>query len=242
MAGGLKLSILRDLFSDGFDYGVPLIVEYQPHSLWYETTLTIAANALRNRIRTDYHTYMHSPVEVKTDLERLGLDTAKLEEEDLFRIVDSYSVQIGAKPYKGKASGLYTESMDVTNWKYGQRDEMGKGVDESHKRRLHIDDNTALLLQYNSEAKLLEMMRTRARPYWIALELAMINAAPTGVASSGFYGQLELLCDGIIDLKSEEKGDLMEHFIRIRKMRGRSFDSRWRKIKLLDNGEISLAD
>ena len=238
----LALPILKDLIPDGFEYGTSLIVEYEPHSIWYESSLAIVANALRSGIRTDYHAYAHSPDEIIEDLAKFGLDIPKLEDEDFFRILDSYSIQIGASPRKSKAPRHYSESLDVTNWKYDRRDELGRELDETHKRRLHIDDDASVILRYNSEAKLLDMNRTKGRPYFKALELAMIVAVPLGVASSSFYAQYELMNDGIIEFRSEEEGGRMQQLVRVRKMRGKSYDTRWRKLKLLDNGEVELSD
>jgi KaiC/GvpD/RAD55 family RecA-like ATPase len=231
-----------ELMPDGFGYGISSVAEFEPHSIWYETSLTIVAHALRNGIRTDYHALMRSPDEVREDLARFGLDVAKLEEMDTFRILDTYTVQTGGKPQRGRAPSYYTQSADVTDWKYARRDEMGKGDFESHTKRLHADDNTAVLNQYNSETKIIDMVRSRARPYWKVLDLAIINALATGVASSTFYAQWELLCDGILDFKSEEREGRIAHLARVRKMRGKNFDSRWRRLKLSDNGEVTIAE
>ncbi len=237
----LSLPILKDIIPDGFGYGTSLVVEFEPHSVWYEASLTIVSYALRNEIRTDYHTFMHPPDEIRADLAKFGLEMPKLEENDVFRILDSYTIQTGGKPQKSKAPSYY-ESVDMTDWKYARRDEMGKGTYEAHMKRLHVDDNTAILNQYNSETKIIDMVRTRARPYWKALDLAMVNALATGVASNTFYAQWELLCDGIIDFKSEEKEGRIEHLVRVRKMRGRNFDSRWHRLLMVDTGEVMLSD
>lgn len=242
MAGPLTLPILKDLIPGGFGYGVVLVVEFEPHSIWYESSLAIAANALRNGIRTDYHVYMHSPDEIIEDLGKFGLEITKLEEEDVFRILDSYSTQIGKKPRKSKAPVHYSESLDLTEWKYSRRDELGRGVDQSQKSRLHIDDDTTVMLRYNSETKFIDAVRTKGRPYWKALDLALINALATGIAPTSFYAQFELLCDGIIDFKSEEREGRIEHLARVRKIRGKNYDSRWHKLLLQDNGEVTLSD
>ena len=68
----------------------------------------------------------------------------------------------------------------------------------------------------------------------------MIHSLVAGAYSEGFYRQFESLCDGIIDFRSQEAGGKMEHNVRIRAMRGRAFDSSWKRLQLMDNGEVIL--
>lgn len=114
-------------------------------------------------------------------------------------------------------------------------------IPEAEKKRLHIDDNTSVLLQYNSEKEMIDLWRTR----FIALSRArgdvMFHSLVGGVYSEAFYKQFESLCDGIIDFRSHEQGGQIEHEVRVRAMRGRTFDSRWRRLRLLTDGEVALA-
>jgi len=81
LSGALTLPILSDLVPGGFRYGLNLVVEFEPHSLWYESSLTITVHGLRSGARTDYHTFQHIPSEVVEALVRFGLDVQRLEEE-----------------------------------------------------------------------------------------------------------------------------------------------------------------
>jgi KaiC/GvpD/RAD55 family RecA-like ATPase len=59
--------------------------------------------------------------------------------------------------------------------------------------------------------------------------------------SPDFPKQYESLSDGIIDFKSEERDNELQHYVRIRSLRDRGCDSRWKKLRLSDNGEVTLA-
>jgi class 3 adenylate cyclase len=222
-----------------------MVVEFDPHSLWYETSLTIAAYALRNGARTDYHTFQHIPVEVVEALARFGLDVKKLEERGAFRLLDTYTATIGigvpGKPKIGRQP-YQTQYPVLSKWNISAAEDMKSpaSVPEPEKRRLHIDDNTSVLLRYNSEKQMADAWRTRFVPLARIREDIMIHSLVAGAYSERFYKQFELLCDGIIDFKSHEVGGKMEHAVRIRAMHGRTFDSSWKRLQLMDNGEVVL--
>jgi len=123
---------------------------------------------------------------------------------------------------------------------FGQQ--MKAGIVESDRRLLHIDDNAGVLVQYNDEKTFLDFLRTRYLPFSRARECVVIHALLKDVASSSFYKQYESLFEGIIDFKSEEQENKLQHYVRVRSLRGRGYDSRWRRLRLLDNGEVTIAD
>jgi len=243
----LILPILSDLMPGGFRYGLNLVVEFEPDSLWYETSLTIATSGLKSGARIDYHTFQHIPTEVVEALTRYGLDVEKLEQEGNLRILDTYTATTGVgvpeKPKVGRPP-YQMQSAKLSDWSISAAQDMKspREVPEPEKRRLHIDDNTSVLLQYNSEKEMIDTWRTRFIPLARAREDIMIHSLVAGVYSDTFYKQFESLCDGIIDFRSQEIGGEIEHNVRIRAMRSRTFDSRSRRLRLLDTGEVVLAE
>jgi KaiC/GvpD/RAD55 family RecA-like ATPase len=232
---------LRELVPGGFEYGANLLVEFDSDSIWYETSLTIAAHALRAGIKVDYHNFQHTPDDIRKALDRRGLDLKKLEDDDKLWIVDSYTVQTGLSTAQDQSD--YTQvSVKLSDWSIAIARDLKAGVSEVMKRRLHIDDNTGILLQYNEEKAIIDFWRTRYIPYSRARECVMMQALLKGVASPSFYKQYESLCDGILDFKSEERENELQHYVRIRSLRGTGCDSRWRKLRMSNNGEVTLVD
>lgn len=240
----LALPILKELVPEGFAYGSNLLVEFDPKSIWYETSLTITAHALRTGIRTDYHTFQHYPDEVLGGLAKFGLDIEKLQAENTLSIIDSYTVQLGLGPAKVPKGRVHfqTQSVKLSDWSMASSQEMKTGVPEPEKRRLHIDDNTSVLLQYNDEKVFIDVWRTRFIPMARGRELAFIHSLVTGVYPDAFCRQFESIADGIIELRSGEKNGGIEHTVRVRALRGKTYDSRWHKLKLMENGEVTLVD
>jgi KaiC/GvpD/RAD55 family RecA-like ATPase len=203
----------------------------------------MAAQALRNGIKTDYHTFQRNPSEVGRAIARLGLDVQKLQEDGLFRIIDSYTVQtkLGEPERPTKLGHFFqttTQSVNLSDWSIAAVQEL-KSAPELEKRRFHIDDDTSVLLQYNAEKVLIDYFRTRLLPGARALDLAFLNSAVLGVHSEAFYNQLESLCDGIIEFKREETGGTRNHLVRVKAIRGRKYDPQWHRLMVRDNFEVT---
>jgi len=241
----LDVPLLRQLAPDLLRFGLELVVEFEPHSLWYETSLTIAAQALRNQVKTDYHTFQHIPSEIRENLAQFGLNVHQLEQGGLLRVLDTYTVttaigsperpKVGRQPYE-------SQSIKLSDWSLAAMHDLKSPheIPDAEKRRLHIDDNTSVLLQYNSEKEMIDYWRTRFIAWTRARELIMVHSIVPGVYSDSFYRQLETLMDGIIDFRSQEKDEKLEHQVRVRMIRGKNYDSSWRKLRLLENGEVAL--
>src|SRR2546425_11491564 len=58
-------------------------------------SLTMAAEALIDGLKPEYHVFIHPPSEVRESLSKLGLDVERLEREDSLRILDTYDVMTG---------------------------------------------------------------------------------------------------------------------------------------------------
>ncbi len=247
MSSVLSLPVLSELTRNSFGYRTSLLVEFEPHSLWYETSLTIAAHALRHGIRTDYHTYVRSPDEIRQILSGLGLNPEKLEEEDTLRFIDSYTITTGIgtpeKPARKSELPYQAKSLKMSDWSIDTARVL-KGIDvtEADKRRIHLDDNTSVLTQYNQEKEVLDIWRARFVPFSRILEQATVHSLMVGVHSEAFYKHVESISDGVIDFKGQEESGRIEHYVRIRVLRSKGYDSRWRKLRLQDNGEVMLAD
>jgi len=240
------LAILEDLVPNGIRFGASYLVEFGPDSPWYETSLTITASGLRKGARAEYHTYMHPPREVRESLTRLGLNVKELERKDQLRILDTYDVMTGlAHPetpegMRSKGREAYEhQSFDLNHWSSKVVNMIREGVTEDEKQWLHIDDNTSVMCHYTDEKLMVDIWRTRIIPYARIRGLAMFHSVMMGIASDSFYKQFESLCDGIIEFRSSDEGQV-EHFARVRTLRGTSSDNRWRRLQLHNDGSVTI--
>jgi adenylate cyclase len=239
------LPFLRRVIPQGLDYGANYLVEFDASSLWYETSLSIAADALKNGIRTDYHAFTHSPRDVRAALVRLGLDLDALESDDTFRVWDSYAQQtrLAEPEMVGKLAPtdpIDIHTLDLKKWTESDIEEPKRGIHEADSRRLHLDDDTSILLHFNDERTFIDHWRMHALPYARLHSLAVVHSVVKGVFSESFYRQFESFCDGVLDFRTEEKGESIEHSMRVRVMRGKSHDAAWQRLRLLEDGRVTI--
>jgi KaiC/GvpD/RAD55 family RecA-like ATPase len=243
LATRLEIPILQELVPSGFEYGQLLLVEYEPDSIWYETSLTITAQSIRNGTRIEYHTYEHIPHEIRAALATLGLNLKQLEEEDKLRILDSYTSQTGlGSPETPTKSKIPVQPLKLSDSSIDFAQHLKAGIPEADKRMLHIDDNFSVMLQYNDEKTVINFGRTRMIPWARARETTYIIPNLKAIASDVYYKQVESIFDGIIDFKTGEKAEQIEQLVRVRLMRRKAYDSRWHRLKLTNQGEVALLD
>jgi KaiC/GvpD/RAD55 family RecA-like ATPase len=222
------------------------LVEFELNSLWYETSLTIAAQAMKAGLRTQYHTFMHIPGEVRQGLQKFHIDLKTLESEDRFRLIDSYTSLTGLpiQPEPADLTGRHRLSINDPSYLEHYTENivslLEKGAPEADKRWLHIDDNTSIYNRYFKEQDLLNIFHTRVFQLTRLLDLSVFHSVVAGVWSASFYKQFEAQCDGVIDFKAEEDEGQLENFVRVRSIRGKTCDSRWRHLHLVGDGEVVL--
>lgn len=239
----LEVPLLSEMDPGGFAYGRNYLVEFDPHSLWYEASLTIASRSLKHGMKTDYHTFTHIPSEIRDGLTRLGLNVRKLEDDGTLRIIDSFTCTTLLKREEATKSAVIQtmeKSLSLKDWERDDAETLKDAAPEAEKKRLHIDDDTSTIVSYNDEKSFIDHWRTNAIPSSRIFEWSILHATVTGAHSENFYKQFESLCDGIIDFRSREENETIEQYARIRTLRGKTHDSRWRRLRLLDNGEVTF--
>ena len=197
-------------------------------------------------VRTQYHTFMHIPAEVRRGLQKFGIDLKTSESEDRFRLIDSYTSLTGLpiQPEPADLTGRHRLSINDPSYLEHYTANivalLEKGAPEIDKRWLHLDDNTSIFNRYFKEQDVLNIFHTRVFQLTRILDLSVFHSVVSGIWSESFYKQFEAQCDGVIDFKAEEDEGQLENFVRVRSIRGKSCDSRWRRLRLEAGGEVVL--
>src|SRR5208282_1730933 len=167
MTSKVVVPLLESMVPQGLRLGGNYLVEFEPGSPWYETSITIAARAVQSGQKTEYHSFHQKNVDVKEALEELGLSVDAETKRGMLRLIDSYTpaaseVRTGSR---GKGSFLSDRAPHIGRWQQAIRKQMADGIKELDKGWLHIDDNTSLLLQFTDEESMLNGWRTVFIPW-----------------------------------------------------------------------------
>ena len=224
--------------------GSNILVEFDPASQWYNASLTITAGWIRSGGVASYNVYNQPPENARLQLKRLGLDVEALERGEKLRIIDWYTVTLGQKSKEKYAitslkfadlSILYSRQLiPATGSPFpGTGYHLGPDV-------VRLSDDELVLLRFNDEKSFIDLWRTRIIPSAPSRNSTVIHSVAKGVCSEYIYKTMEASVDGIVDLKIDEEGGEVRNLIRIRNMRSVGFDSRWRRLKIDDNFEVTL--
>jgi KaiC/GvpD/RAD55 family RecA-like ATPase len=239
----LSLPIFERILPDGVEFGTNLLVEFEPDSAWYEASLTIAAQVLRSGHKAVYHTFQHPPTVIEENLKRLGLDLTKLQGDGLFLLLDSLTVQMGGLNPVSQEDAI-AKSLKIPDLSISIAQDVKKeretGVPEEEKWWVHVDDNTAILTRYNPEINVLDYWRTRHIPFSREYQCIYLYSILKGTVSETFLSQFETIHDGIIDFKCDDKGGEVAQLVRVRRMHGKKFNSRWQCLNVPETGEVTV--
>lgn len=244
MADSLTLPLFEQILPEGLHYGTIVLIEFEPDSIWFEASLTIAAQALRKGQKTEYHTFQHAPIDVRRDLTNLGANLGALESTGLFKLIDSYMFQMGGLVpiEQGRDQRVHTLKVADLSIADAKDFHARPELPAQEKRSLHIDDNTAIFTRHNTEAAVFDFFRNRVCYMNRNEEHIALFSILRGTVSDTFLSQFESISDGIIDFRAEEKAGEIEQLVRVRIMRRNKFKSRWQSLNIMDTGEVTLIE
>ena len=229
-----KIPLIEDLTRAVIPPGTNFLVEFDPASLWYNASLTIAAGWLKTGGSVSYIADSQSPNDVRSQLRQLGVETEELERDDRLWITDFYTVSLGQKS-KEKFSPQSLKVADLSLWI--AREAM---VESAAPEFLVLADNISILDRFNDEKNWVEMFLTRPIPMSKSRQVTQLMGILSGVHSGWAYKQLEAAMDGIVDFKVEELGDETRDLMRIRSLRKVGFDRKWHELHVSESTEISI--
>lgn len=237
-----KIPLIEDLTAGPIPTGSILIAEYDPPSHWYAACSTIAAGWVTTGGRVHYNLSTRLPNQLRSTLKLLGLDMEQLEKNEKLIILDWYTATLAGRETQEKYAFNTLKVSDLSiRFLKAAKGDAGAGIPlPLSPDILRVMDDISFLARFNDEKSLVEFLLARFIPHaWKGFGV-VVAGVMRGAHSDWFYRQLEAQVDGIIDFKLEEAGEEPENLMRIRNMRNVSFDSRWHKLKVGENFEVTL--
>lgn len=209
-------------------------MEYDPVSVWYDASVSIAAGWIKTGGRASYNVAVQSPEQIRLQLKRLALNVEKLEEDGALEIDDWYTATLGQKS-KEKVS---EDSLKVHDLSIVFAKEVAASGPLAGE--LVVRDDLSVLDRFNEERNWVEFLLTRAIPGNRSRQVTAIRGVIRGIHSDWAYRQLEAAGDGVVDFKLDESTDPPTNMMRIKSIRNVGFDGRWHQVKMGQNFEVTL--
>ena len=232
------IQLIEQLTAEPIPPGSNILIEFDAASHWFEASTTITIGWLNDGGEIGYTLATQPPDSLRSQLERRGLDVQGFEANGKLEIWDWYSATLGQKSKeKFEQPSLKIADLSI-DFSHSLKDYASEGTVPEY---LRILDNCSVLARFNdNENNWVEFLLTRIIPRAPYLQSTLIIGIMRGIHSDRVYRILEGAVEGVIDFKLDESGEETRNIIRIRRMRNVGFDSRWHKLKIGKNCEVTL--
>ncbi|HYB66771.1 MAG TPA: ATPase domain-containing protein [Candidatus Acidoferrales bacterium] len=229
-----RIPLIEDLMMDPVPAGSALMVEFDPTSLWYAASMTIAAGWLKTGGIVTYSVNGQTPDSIRAQFRRLGFDVETLEKDERLVIFDGYTITLGRiSNEKYAAQSLKAGDLSIT---YSREVMQAGPVPEL----LTIVDTVSSLARFNDDRAWVEFLLTRGIPSASLTKSTTIAGIIQGLHPDSVYKQLEAAVDGVVDFKLDEATNPPTNLMRIKSVRNIGFDGRWHQLKKGENSEVIL--
>ena len=234
MKASPRIPLIEDLTTGPVIPGAQVLVEYDPVSVWYDASVSIAAGWLKTGGRASYNVAAQSPEHIRLQLKRLALNVEKLEEDGTLEIDDWYTATLGQKSKERYSlNSMKVHDLSIMFAKQVATSEPQVGY-------LMVRDDLSVFDRFNEEKNWVEFLLTRMIPGNRGRQFTSIRGLMKGIHSNWAYKQLEAAVDGVVDFKLDETTDPPTNLMRIKSMRNIGFDGRWHQLKRSENSEVTL--
>ena len=233
-----KIPLIDDLTADLTPPGSNILVEFDPASQWYNSSLTITAGWVKGGGDVGYNGFTRPCDAVRMQLRRLGLNVADLETNDRLRVYDWYTPTLGRK--SKEKYGIESLKVADQSIQFRLTEDDLNHPEAEWPESLRIVDNFSTLARFNDEKAWTEFMLTRVLPIGPVKKSTLVFGIMKGIHSEWAYKQLEGSSDGIIDFRLDDAGGNLRDVVQIRTMRNTHFNRDLTELKVGENFEVNL--
>ena len=230
-----KIPLIDDLTRSPVPSGSNVMIEFEPTSQWYNSSLTMAAGWSKQGGDVGYNGFAQPSDRVRTQLTALGLNLDELEKDDLLLILDWYTPTLGRKSKDGIDS-LKVADLSI---EFRIRDDPND-TDPEWTGTLRIADNFSTLARFNDEKSWVEFMLTRVFPLAPATKSTLVFGIMKGVHSEWAYRQLEGSADGVVEFSLQDVGEETRDVMQIRSMRNVHYNRELTELRIDENFLVQI--
>ena len=230
-----KIPLIDDLTRSPVPSGSNVMIEFEPTSQWYNSSLTMAAGWSKQGGDVGYNGFAQPSDRVRTQLTALGLNLDELERDDLLLILDWYTPTLGRKSKDGIDS-LKVADLSI---EFRIRDDPND-TDPEWTGTLRIADNFSTLARFNDEKSWVEFMLTRVFPLAPATKSTLVFGIMKGVHSEWAYRQLEGSADGVVEFRLRDVGEETRDVMQIRSMRNVHYNRELTELRIDENFLVQI--
>ena len=230
-----KIPLIDDLTRSPVPPGSNVLIEFEPTSQWYNSSLAMAAGWSKQGGDVGYNGFAQPPDRVRTQLTTLGVNVDELERDDRLLILDWYTPTLGRKSKDGIDS-LRVADLSI---EFRISDDPNEPATE-WTETLRIVDNFSTLARFNDEKSWIEFMLTRVFPLAPATNSTLVFGIMKGVHSEWAYRQLEGSADGVIEFKLQDTGQETRDVMQIRNMRNVHYNRELTELRIDENFLVHL--
>jgi len=230
-----KIPLIDDLTRSPVPSGSNVMIEFEPTSQWYNSSLTMAAGWSKQGGDVGYNGFAQPSDRVRTQLTALGLNLDELERDDLLLILDWYTPTLGRKSKDGIDS-LKVADLSI---EFRIRDDPND-TDPEWTGTLRIADNFSTLARFNDEKSWVEFMLTRVFPLAPATKSTLVFGIMKGVHSEWAYRQLEGSADGVVEFSLQDVGEETRDVMQIRSMRNVHYNRELTELRIDENFLVQI--
>jgi KaiC/GvpD/RAD55 family RecA-like ATPase len=105
---------------------------------------------------------------------------------------------------------------------------------------LVIAESASQMLRFNKENEFIEYAISRANPNERKAKRINVTGFVSGIHSQSFYKHVEAACDGVIELRIDQRSEQVKNLLRLTSLKNQPHDTRWHEVEIKPNGEANI--
>ncbi len=227
----VEMPVIVQLINRPVKAGKVLLFLFDPDSQWPMLVLNMVAELVRKGTEVLYVVTSRRVSDIRDDLRRRGVDTAKYENDERLVLSDAFTLKTGKpSPEKYSLQSLNVADLSILS---------SKALDQWAPGSVRLFENVSEIAEASEEKSFLKFYRT-----WISRLVnsgrIVVDGFVRGIHSESLYNSVMTSADAIFELRTEEIEGRMESVLRARSFKGGPVDTSKHILRVDENLLVTL--